>query len=411
MFYSQEAILHTTLRPETVAALENVSFSMRAKALPRVKSAFYSIGNVPKSDENQDEGTINVSRCIPISPDIEERMVVLDRYIIAGGLAYDHWGDVTNPCENNAFGNIYHYGSRSNRDELCNYYAALGFDRHGNKNLSDRAVVSRIAKHVMKELGTHLSILKEMLECLRATKRPVSKECLVSVIQLALEEGGLESAFNYIIEDLYGTGSVDQLCEITQSRLQPLSDLFSKSMAEACWDQTFAAGEVGAPLTVVLDIYKHGNVAYSVSGTGRNCQFDTSRGAAVWVPDQYAIDNIRSSVLLELGVGQVKWFGVAGSKTDPLHARFTSDGLPIRRTKFDSMMRAQAEEYCKDVLEEYNDWANGNIYGVLCYVIDRSTGHVIDDDESWGHLGTKYAEDQLDAAVLAKVLEYGRLIH
>ena len=87
--------------------------------------------------------------------------------------------------------------------------------------------------------------------------------------------------------------------------------------------------------------------------------------------------------------------------------------LVIDRKELDSLMYAKAVEYCKGVLEEYNDWRNGNVYGVVCYVIDRSTGRIIKDeeDECWGYLGQSYAEEELDALVLSKALEYGQTIH
>lgn len=440
MFSNKEAALNKILRPETVVALENVPFSMRAQALPGVVEASYSIDEVLMSGENPDGDSIDVRRCMRISPDIEERMVVLDRnIIIAGGLAYDQDSSHLNPCEpGTANGNIYHASKRrGDADEQRSYYAALGLDSDGNKDFSCQVVADRIVKRVMKGLGNDLSILTRLMHRLRATGRPVSKASLETVIQFAIDQEGWEYALDYIADALYSVRFWNRLDGKLQDDLQPLADLFSESEAEACWDEAFAAGEVGAPLAVPLDIYEHSGIAYSVSGTGMNCRWDTSHAAAVWVPDDDAIDNIRSNVLSELGIGQVAWFGALGSETDPLHARFTLDGStwvgegkgwkwrealdqmvaasskPIDRKALDSMMNAKAVEYCKGVLEEYNDWVNGNVYGVLCYVIDRSTGRIIKDEEaeSWGYLGSQHAEDELDAIVLAKVLEYSQTVH
>ncbi len=186
-----------------------------------------------------------------------------------------------------------------------------------------------------------------------------------------------------------------------------------------------------------LDIYEHGGVAYSVSGTGMQCRWDTSRGGAVWVPDADALDNIKSSVLSELGIGEVKWFGACGSDTDPLHARFSLDGenwigegmgwkwrealdqmikassAKVSPEKLKSLMQAEAVRYCKSVLEDYNNWANGYAYGVVMYVIDRETGERIeaDDDECWGYLGSQCAEDELESSMLAKAIALGQTLH
>lgn len=63
------------LRPETVVALENVSFTTRA--LPGVLEASESIDEVLLTGDNPDEETIDVARIMRCTPDTEERMAVL----------------------------------------------------------------------------------------------------------------------------------------------------------------------------------------------------------------------------------------------------------------------------------------------------------------------------------------------
>lgn len=439
MHNSKQEALSTILRPETVVALEGVPFTQRAEALPGVMDAFYSIDEVLKPGENPEEETLDVGHCMRIKPDTEERMLVLDRYVIAGGLAYDQDSGHLNPCEEgSANGNIYHDSSRrSNADEQRKYHEALGMDSNGNKDFSCAAVADRIVKRVMKGIGSNLSILMRLLHRLRATNRPVSKASLENVIRFAVDQEGWDYALDYIADMLYGAPYWNRMDGKLQEDLQPLADLFSESEAEACWDEAFAAGEVGNPLAILLDIYEHSGIAYSVTGTGMNCRWDTSKASAVWVPDNDAIDNIRSIVLSELGIGQIAWFGACGSNSDPLHARFTLDGSTwvgegkgwkwrealnhlvaaspkvVDRKVLDALMYAKAVSYCKGVLEEYNNWANGNAYGVLCYVIDRSTGAAVkdEDSETWGYLDSQYAEDELEALMLAKALEYGQSVH
>ena len=142
-------------------------------------------------------------------------------------------------------------------------------------------------------------------------------------------------------------------------------------------------------------------------------------------------------MLSELGIGEIRWFGACGSETDPTHTRYSLDGenwigegmgwkwreaqnqmieasaAKIDQKKFQSMMQARAVEYCKGVVDEYNDWANGNVYGVICYVIDRVTGEVIDDHETecWGFLGSESAESELEAVMLAAALRLGCVLH
>lgn len=439
MFGNKAEVLNNILRPETVVALENVSFTMRAQALPGVLEASESIDEVLLTGDNPDEETIDVGRAMRCTPDTEERMVVLKNHIIAGGMVYDQDSSHLNPCESgSANGNIYHASTRrGDADEQREYYAAMGLDGDGNKDFTCQPVCNRIVKRVMKGLGNELSTFTRMLHRLRATGRPVSKASLESVIKFAINQEGWAYTLDYLADSLWGVSYWNRMDSKLQDALQPLADLCSESIAEECWDEAYAAGEVGNPLAIPLDIYEHGGIAYSVTGSGMNCRWDTSRAAAVWVPDSDAIDNIRSNVLSELGIGKVAWFGALGSETDPLHARYSLDGSTwvgegegwkwsdaldklasastkaIGRKELDSLMYSKAAEYCKGLLEEYNDWVNGNVYGVVCYVIDRSTGRVLKDevDESWGCIGSEYAEEELDALVLSKALEYGQTVH
>lgn len=439
MLGNKAAVLKNILRPETVVALENVSFAMRAQALPGVLEASESIDEVLLTGDNPDEETIDVGRAMRCTPDTEERMVVLGRYVVAGGMVTDQDSSHLNPCEAGAAnGNIYHVSTRrGDSDEQREYYAALGLDGDGNKDFTCQPVCDRIVKRVMNGLGNDLSIFTRMLHRLRATGRSVSKSSLENVIKFAINQEGWEYTLDYLADSLWGVSYWNRMDGKLQDVLQPLADLFSESVAEECWNEAYASGEVGNPLAIPLDIYEHSGIAYSVTGTGMNCRWDTSHAAAVWVPDEDAIDNIRSNVLSELGIGQVAWFGALGSESDPLHARYSLDGSNwvgegkgwkwsdaldklasastkvIDRKELDSLMYAKAVEYCKGILEEYNDWVNGNVYGVVCYVIDRSTGRVIKDevDECWGYLGSQYAEEELDALVLAKALEYGQTVH
>lgn len=439
MFGNKAADLKSILRPETVVALENVPFTLRAEALPGVLKASEDIDEVLLTGDNPDEATIDVAHTMRCSPDTEERMVVLERFIVAGGLVCDQDSEHLNPCEpGTANGNIYHASTRrGDAEERSNYFAALGLDSDGNKDFNCQAVVDRLVKRVMKRIGNDLSTFTRLLHRLRATGRAVSKASLESVIQFAIEQEGWAYALDYLADILWDVAFWNRLDGKLQDALQPLADLFSESEAEECWEEAHAAGEVGHVLAIPLDIYEHGGVAYSVTGTGMNCRWDTSRAAAVWVPDDDAIDNIRSHVLSELGIGKVAWFGALCSDTEPLHARYTLDGSTwvgegkgwkwrdaldklvaaspkaIEPKELDSLLYAKAVEYCKGILEEYNDWVNGNAYGVVAYVIDRSTGRRLEDEdnECWGYLGQQHAEEELEALVLTTALRFGQMVH
>lgn len=103
-----------------------------------------------------------------------------------------------------------------------------------------------------------------------------------------------------------------------------------------------------------VDVYEHGNVMYSLSGTGPQCAFDTARGGAC-----IAIPNERHE-------------------------------SPFTDT------RAAAE----GILAEYTSWCNGDVYGIVELTIDPATGEVIGDyDDVYGVIGWEYAEQCLTTGV------------
>lgn len=193
---------------------------------------------------------------------------------------------------------------------------------------------------------------------------------------------------------------------------------------------------IGHPLALLLDIHEHGGVVYSVSGGGMQCPWDTTRGGAVWVPDEGAESDIRTKVLRDMGLGDLRWFGTVGRQDDPPVVRYTTDGgrtwlgayrteasaraalveasgLNIDPSELGGRLAEEAARFCRGVLDEYNAWVNGEVYGVAVYVLDRITGRRVraHDDECWGFIGSEYAEGALEAAVLGAVMRLGAPVH
>lgn len=113
------------------------------------------------------------------------------------------------------------------------------------------------------------------------------------------------------------------------------------------------------PDAVLLDCYDHGNKAWSVHGEGVQCQFDTARGAGVWVPDD---------VLREM---------LATEAPEP--------------------RRLSAITYCRQLLESYNAIEAGEVYGYVVELFAGSTGTEV--DSCWGLIGTRYAGEALREAL------------
>ena len=254
---------------------------------------------------------------------------------------------------------------------------------------------------------------------------------LKEVVEFSINQEGHEFALDYLADMLYGVSCWCDLANDHQEDLAPIEKALGK--AEQIWEEACSAGEIGNPLAVLLDIYEHSGISYSIAGTGMNCRWDTSSAAAVWIPCQDAEDNIMSSVLEDLGIGKIAWYGALFDKTNPLHARYSIDGgnswvgegkgwkwkdalkalqtaspTKINPEVMRKALSDKAEAYCKGILPEYNAWRNGWAYGHVAYVIDRETGQRIDDedDECWGYFDMQLAEEELEAVMLHKALKF-----
>jgi hypothetical protein len=251
-------------------------------------------------------------------------------------------------------------------------------------------------------------------------------------IKWAASYGG---SSDYVASAFTGCHAMYRVCDEDRKRLCPLCDLM-EGLGDKAWQTAMDEGKIGNPLAVMLDIYEHGGITYSVSGHGMQCPWDTSCSSAIWIPDAGAEENILSNAVEALGMGQVKWSGALGSEDDPLHAQYSLDGgktwagnfqqrrdaieamvkasgLKIDRAKMRGIMKDAAEEYCSSLLDSYNAWVNGWVFGFVVHVIDRKTGQSIGGmkAESFGHLGLQDAENSLEETLLQAVVDLGRNKH
>lgn len=114
----------------------------------------------------------------------------------------------------------------------------------------------------------------------------------------------------------------------------------------------------GDPDAVMLDVYDHSGQAWSISGGGMQCRWDTSHNAGAWVPDKYLLDQIESDV---------------------------AEGKDRRK---------QCELYASQFLGQYNDIISGNVYGCVVQVHDLE-GEQLSEESCWGFIGTDHAEGSL----------------
>ncbi|WP_199028466.1 hypothetical protein [Ralstonia sp. ASV6] len=139
-------------------------------------------------------------------------------------------------------------------------------------------------------------------------------------------------------------------------------------------------------LAFVVDKYEHGLVSYSVSGT------------VSYVDQQW--DVAPSGVFVPCEDLQEEF----AKRRDAIQATLATGEAPV-------VLRARAheaaaQEFIKSAnssLEEFSDWANGNVYGVCVYHFDRDGERLGEGEAIWGLIGTEYAErelaEQIDFAV------------
>lgn len=421
----------SNLRPETVVAVKGVPFAIRALALPGVEDARTSHSEVAYAGAADVDDPIDVAALLRMKVDTEERMVVMDRFVVAGGLCFDEDDAHCNPlADGHANGRIHHRGRRARRDEESSFFEALGRDSDGNKALTDERVADQLVAHVVSSIRKNRPVMTTLSNLRRGRGKAASWDAVLKTIADAVHREGWEFALDYVAEWFLDVPRWAELEPGWRDKLADLAQLLCEREAQAAWERALVAGSIGHPLAVLLDIYEHGGVVYSVTGSGMQCRWDTTRGGAVWVPDEGAEDHIRRNVLRGLGVGD------AGSKDDPLAARDSFDGVNTWTGAYAARSRAmagmveaagvsigppelgrllaeEAERYCCGVLEDYNAWVNGEVYGVVVYVLDRATGRRIKahDHESWGYLGSEHAEDSLEEAVLSAVMRLGAARH
>jgi hypothetical protein len=117
-----------------------------------------------------------------------------------------------------------------------------------------------------------------------------------------------------------------------------------------------------SPYAVLLDVHEHGQVYYKIASTSGD-YWDTSRGVAVWYPDDCLIPEIKS------------------------YAR-----------KHRVSYHEAAEFYAKQALELYNAWANGDCWGIVIANYDED-GNLIDSNSIWGYYGYEDAVTCLKSAL------------
>ncbi len=213
------------------------------------------------------------------------------------------------------------------------------------------------------------------------------------------------------------------------------------------------------PLAVMLDKFDHSQVSWSVAGDRTPDQWDTSRCAGIWVPDDACLEHIKSVAIekcLPEGVTvsyeskyhpdgkcitrpprkNEKPYFKDGTVEDrrynnvititypdgtkypgfpaPSYKRFTSFphawkhaakrlGIKLDKETVAKGARAAAVECARQACESYTDWCNGNCFGRVVEVFNEEGKRVGNEEACWGFIGDDYAKQQMEEDVEAEV--------
>lgn len=308
---------------------------------------------------------------------------VAEDKVIVGYLADD--SNCENPLTScDGMGAIYE--CRRHGDTLRDYEKALGLYDGGPD-------LDLVAEEAVTQAGLHL-ILNDPLE-----KEAALERCLD---QYAKE--GDESDEDFLRRILDSPSELEcVLDDVDRLRL-------------ALWREGRNNGTIGDKHAVLLDVYEHSGISYSLSGEGMQCQWDTARGGAVWVPDKYAREEIvrrgpvyQKGKIIQQPLKSKTQYGVRtyasfGFFDDVVHPTFEHwheafsyleqlDNVTYLQPLADAEHDA-AREIAKSAAEEYTSWCNGDCYGVVVAIFDRY-GEILDEDACWGYIGDDYAYQAL----------------
>lgn len=255
------------------------------------------------------------------------------REIVVLGASYDQ--EMRNPFDDmDGEGKIIFHPNA--RYKCCegDYFELLGLNRDGDRDFEHSAVIKQAVGEVVKIAATSaateegaaaVALLKTVM-----SSRPenVTDERVMNMIQKAVTDQFEINFGDASVEDmLHAAVSVEfddeegwkeKVIAALKTLIDPKDDGF-ESVFERAWIAARAAGELGDPHAVMLDMYDHSGVSLSVSGEGMQCQWDTSRGAAIWVPDSCALDELLRRAF-PYAVGKIEHLALRGPASPAYHA-------------------------------------------------------------------------------------------
>lgn len=209
------------------------------------------------------------------------------------------------------------------------------------------------------------------------------------------------------------------------------------------------------PHAVLLDVYEHSGTSWSLSGEGMQCQWDTSKAAGVWVPDDECIQHIVSTAIEYLmpegckveykskynedgtcitrpcKPGEASYFknGDGSPKNTVPDERYNNVitytlpdgrtkggyktfhhawlavarvlGISLNKTALERGEKLAAEKCARGAVESLNKWLSGDCWGFVVEVHGPDGALEEEYEACWGLIGSEYAEEERDSYMKA----------
>lgn len=324
-----------------------------------------------------------------------------------------------------------------NHDE-SEMFEALGLNSYGDKDYDLAPVVERLNK----AWNTYLESLSldTLGEVFASAAGPLEDDgdevglnaelerLRAAMVDALLESDGVEDAIGIGVSRIGYTGSTySELCNAATAL-----DFDFDAEQDKAWEQALQAGEIGDVNAVVLDVYDHSGLHWSISGGGMQCRWDTSSGAGVWLPDAEAEKEIEGRTpvyahaivrktpgCLRGGGNAYQLVQVTWNEAGPVHfsldsvdfsdswaslwtkAQAIAEGKVPTRKQLQWARYQAAKELAQQALDEYNAWLSGDCYGCVIETFqitndeNGTTYTQIDQDSCWGYVGSDWAKSAL----------------
>jgi len=343
-----------------------------------------------------------------------------DRYLVVGYLSHDE--DCGNPLEDSdGMGYVIGRGKyETRRHSESELFRALGLNSYGEPDYSLNPVYDRIET---KYIAWVESLTDEQLNRVWRNAEELREHLLTETLGEYEMGEYVWSALYYCVE-----GRRSDYWDSYSEFLDYLEDWPELKLDwEEAWHEAREAREIGDPCAVVLDVYDHSGLHWSVSGGGTQCRWDTTSGAGVWLPDDCARDEVMNrarvydhATIRESGYGKNKTYTVWLDRAERESFKEWGDAYQTAKRYAEDLIAQGAfptrkgilyasEELAEQALEEYNAWLSGDCYGICVevYEIDAEgeQGKMISDDACWGFIGSDFAEEELKGLFDYTVIE------